>query len=228
MKICKYGITLKRIAKEDQEMLRQWRNSETVNRYMEFREHITTEMQMKWFESVDNYNNFYYIIYHKNEPVGLINLKDIDHEGDGAAESGLFIANEKYRGTHIPLLASLMIIEIDFTILGGKESYIRTLRDNKTAIAYNKSLGYQLCEGQEEIENQKYVLTPQRFEEKTGKIRKAAARLTKGEYANGFVLLENKDFESGIAQKLVNLMNSTPLSVDARTKTVADGLLIYY
>ncbi|MEA3504167.1 MAG: GNAT family N-acetyltransferase, partial [Bacteroidota bacterium] len=161
MKIFKYGITLKRITEDDLELLRTWRNSEHVNRFMEYREHITVGMQKKWFESVNNYNNFYYLIIYKGEKVGVINDKDILRGDDKVSEAGLFIAEEKYRNTHVPLLASLMMIEISLFILQGKINYIHVLRDNKQAIAYNKSLGYQLCERQDDVENQKYFLTPE-------------------------------------------------------------------
>lgn len=228
MKIQKYGVTLKRITEDDIELLRQWRNSEHVNRYMEYREHITPEMQQKWFQSINNYNNFYYLIIHKDEYVGLINEKNIDREGDGTSESGLFIANEKYKKTHIPLLASLILLEINFYILGGNISYIRTLRENKEAITYNKSLGYLLCEGQEDVQNQKYYLSPERFEAKTAKIRKAASRLTGGEYPNGYVLFEPVDYELGIAQKFEEKISGLNSPIDIKTKKTEAGMIYFY
>ena len=228
MKIQKYGVTLKRITEDDIELLRQWRNSEHVNRYMEYREYITPEMQHKWFRSINNYNNFYYLIIHKGENVGLINEKNIDRDGDGTSESGLFIANEKYKKTHIPLLASLILIELNFNVLGGKASYIRTLRENKEAIAYNQSLGYELCEGQEEVENQKYELTRERFLEKTAKIRKAAARLSSKDYPNGWLLFEAVDYELGIAQQFEKIIATHELPVEVKSKDVEGGRLFFY
>lgn len=229
MKIQKYGVTLKRITREDIEMLRQWRNSENVNRYMEYREHITPKMQEKWFDSINNYNNFYYLIIYRDDKVGLINEKNIMRHGEEeVSEAGLFVSNEKYKKTHIPLLASLMLLEVNFYILGGKISYIRTLRDNKEAIAYNKSLGYLLCEGQEEVQNQKYYLTPESFEAKTAKIRKAASRLTGGEYSNGYVLFEPVDYELGIAQKLEEKVSQLCSPVNIKTKKTEDGRIYYY
>ncbi len=228
MRIHKYGITLKRITEDDIELLRQWRNSENVNRYMEYREYITPKMQRKWFESINNYNNFYYLIIHKGEKVGVINEKNINREGDGTSESGLFVANKKYLKTHIPLLASLTLIELNFYILGGKESYIRTLKNNKTAIAYNKTLGYELCEGQEDVENQKYRLTRESFERATLKIRKAASRFTSSDYPNGYVLFEPPDYQLGIAQEFETIINRGNLPVNVKSKTLPEGKLFYY
>jgi|AntRauTorckE6833_2_1112554.scaffolds.fasta_scaffold02416_4 RimJ/RimL family protein N-acetyltransferase len=228
MRIHKYGITLKRIAEEDLELLRQWRNSEQVNRYMEYREYITPAMQQAWFQSINNYNNFYYLIIHKGNNVGVINEKNIDRKARGTSESGLFIANPEYLKTHIPLFASLTLIEINFYILGGKESYIRTLRNNQTAIDYNKALGYELCEGQEEVENQLYVLTPGSFENKTRKIRKAASRYNAKPYPNGYVLFEAHDYEQGIAQRFEEIINGGKLPVEVQRSETSEGVIFYY
>ncbi|MCF8338485.1 MAG: GNAT family N-acetyltransferase [Bacteroidales bacterium] len=228
MKIHKYGVTLKRITEEDIELLRQWRNSEQINRHMEYREYITPEMQKQWFDSINNYNNFYYLIIYKGDKVGVINEKNIDRSGKGTSESGLFIANKEYYKTFVPLLASLTLIEVNFYLLGGKESYIRTLRDNEEAIAYNKSLGYKLCEGQENVENQLYVLTRENYEQKTRKIRKAASRFTDSDYPNGYVLFEPHDYDLGIAQKFEKVVEKGELPVEVKIKETPEGKVFYY
>ncbi len=226
MIISKYGIRLKRIKQDDLELLREWRNSENVKKYMEFREHITPEMQQQWFETVNNYNNFYYIIEHKEVKIGVINEKNVDREGKGTSESGIYIALEKYRNTHIPVLASLMLIEISMFLLDGRESYIRILNDNHESINYNTSIGYELCEGQEELENQLYVMTKESFEQKTAKIRKAARRLCEKEYPNGYIILEPQDYETGIAQEHLKLINNH--RIKSHFKEVKEGTLFYY
>ncbi len=55
-----FAVTLSRLTIDDIELVRQWRNSETVRQFMEFREEITPEMQIKWFKSIDNEINNYY------------------------------------------------------------------------------------------------------------------------------------------------------------------------
>lgn len=228
MIIHKYGVTLKRITEDDIELLRQWRNSDQIKRNMEYREYITPEMQKKWFDSINNYNNFYYLIIYKGDKIGVINEKNIDRNGKGTSEAGLFIADEKYLKSYIPLLASLIMIEANFYLLGGKESYIRTLKGNKKAIEYNKSLGYQLCDGQEDVENQLYVLTRENFEKKTRKIRKAASRFTDSDYPNGYVLFESHDYELGIAQEFEKIIQQGGLPVEVKTEETGEGKVFYY
>ncbi|MEI6060482.1 MAG: GNAT family N-acetyltransferase [Bacteroidota bacterium] len=200
MKICKYGITLNRLRQEDLELVRQKRNSEEVSRFMEFREEITPEMQQKWFESINNFENFYYIIEYKGQKIGLLNDKNMDWKAR-TSESGLFLWDESYINTLVPVLASLCLLELGFYYLEWKTSFIHVLRDNPKAIEYVSSLGYTLAEGQENADNQLYYLTPEFFETKGKKIRKAALAYKDEEL---YMLLEPFDYESGIAQQIEN------------------------
>jgi UDP-4-amino-4,6-dideoxy-N-acetyl-beta-L-altrosamine N-acetyltransferase len=202
MKICKYGITLSRLREEDLEMVRQKRNSEEVNRYMEFREEITPEMQQKWFESINNFENFYYIISWQGRKIGLLNDKNMDWKAH-TSESGLFLWEEEFKDTIVPVLASLCLLDVGFYYLDWNTSYIRVLRDNAKAIAYVNSLGYMLTDGQENVENQLYYLTRELLETRGRKIRKAA-RAFMDESGEGYVFLESFDYESGLALQIEN------------------------
>ncbi|MCX6258934.1 MAG: GNAT family N-acetyltransferase [Bacteroidia bacterium] len=225
MKLVKYGVTLRRLCADDLELLRTWRNSDYVRQFMEYREYISPEMQQKWFETVNNPDNFFYIIEHNNEKIGMINEKNLDRNGKGTTESGILIAYEKYSNTFIPVCASLIMIEISLYLLNGKESYIRILKDNLRSISYNKKLGYQLCPGQEGIENQQYVLTRKSFEESTRKLRKAASKLSGGDN-NLYIIFYREDFESGLAQAAGKLLETLPIVI--QKKTGENGSTVYF
>lgn len=201
MKICKYGITLNRLRYDDIEFVREKRNSEEVRRFMEFRDEITPEMQEDWFERINNFENFYYIIEYKGAKIGLLNDKNMDWVAR-TSESGLFLWDESYINTIVPVLASLCLLEVGFYYLNWNTSYIKVLRDNAQAIEYVSSLGYTLSEGQEDIENQTYFLTRELFETKGKKIQQAARAFLDEESGEGYLLLEPVDYETGIAQKI--------------------------
>jgi UDP-4-amino-4,6-dideoxy-N-acetyl-beta-L-altrosamine N-acetyltransferase len=73
-----YGIVLTRLTAHDLELVRVKRNSEEVRSYMQFRDEITPEMQVKWFSSIDNEHNNYFLIHHGDEKVGMISGAEID------------------------------------------------------------------------------------------------------------------------------------------------------
>ncbi|MEO5645639.1 MAG: GNAT family N-acetyltransferase [Bacteroidia bacterium] len=184
MIITGFGIVLVRLQHHDIEMVRQHRNSDAINRFMESRKEISKDEQEKWFASIDNKFNNYFIVNYKNEQIGLIYGADIDWEKKETANGGVFIWNERLLETHAPLAASMLLTEISF-LLGMERTYIKMLRDNQRAIAYNYNLGYVLLPGQEEALNQKYVLTNENYYSKSARFRKSFVRM----FGENFTLL---------------------------------------
>lgn len=162
-------IRLTRLVKEDIELVRKWRNNERIREYMSFREHISREMQIKWFDSVNNDNNLFYIIWYDSERIGLVNIKNIDWVCQ-TGESGLFIFSENFQNSLLPYVVTIQVFNECFTSLGFTSIQAHILNTNKRAIRFNKSLGFELIESQENIENQLYVLTKENYELYSAKI----------------------------------------------------------
>lgn len=164
-----YNIRLIRLTKDDIELVRYWRNSESIRKFMNYREIITKEMQEQWFTSVDNIYNNYMIIEYKNEKIGLINGAEINWEEKVTGNGGIFLWNLNY--TEAALCASLLLTDASF-ILGFKETYIKNLKTNLKAIEYNLSLGYKQLPDDDDV-FYKFVLTEDNYKMKTDKLKKA-------------------------------------------------------
>jgi len=224
MKFVKYGITLRRINEGDIELIRQWRNSKEVKDQMHFRKYITKKMQKDWFKSINTIYNFYYIIEHNGNKVGLFNEKNIDWE-NGTSETGLFIADSKYINSPIPTLASLCLSEIGFNLIGGKKSYIHILKKNKKAIEYSLSFGYVLCEHQENKELQLYELTRENFDIKGKRLINAANKA----YSNSstlYLYLEKHDYQTELGTFIEQLIEKS--SPDISFETTTEGRIYHY
>jgi len=215
MIVRKYGITLRRLALEDIELVRQMRNSEEIRRVMQFRDEITPEMQLKWFESINNFENYYYIVEYQGNKVALINDKKMDWQAR-TSESGLFFWDKDYISTFIPILSSLVLLETGFYYLDWRTSYIHVIRDNFAAIGYCQQIGYELCEDQEDEENQLYFLSRENFEDKGRNIRRAAKTFMDEESGEGYLLLEPKDYESGLAQRIEQYFASSGIKLNSK------------
>ena len=198
MIIQKGNITFRKLVHDDIELVRNHRNSHDVSQFMEYREHITSDMQELWFKSIDNHHNLFFVIEYKGQKIGLINGKDIDWE-KRSMETGIFIWDSKYLNTHIPLLAVLIFGELGIMTFGLK-AYAHILVTNHRAKRYNKLLGFKLCEGQEGIENQLYVMTKESYIGKAKFIRGAFFKLTGKD--DTILEFENHDFNSGFADFL--------------------------
>lgn len=154
--ISKYGITLRSLSHSKIELVRHWRNHPSINQYMEYRGHITPEMQEAWFQKISaSDTDFYFIIEYQGRDIGLINIKDISYEKK-CGEPGIFVWDSDALNTGVSFLAVFALDDFCMETLGLETVYCHILRSNKRAIRFNKYLGYQLCPGQENLENQLY------------------------------------------------------------------------
>lgn len=172
MLIRKYGLTLKRLKEEDIELVRQMRNSGAIRNTMAYRKTITPEMQKKWFESVNNKYNGYFIIIRDGKKIGLINGKNIDFD-KRTCEGGIFIWDKNYKDTIVPALASIIMNDWTFYIINFNAIYAKVLLENKTAISYDKLMGYEPCEPlTDEKGVQWLILKKENYAKKANLIRK--------------------------------------------------------
>lgn len=211
MKLIRYGITLNRLTFEDLELIRQWRNSEKIRRNMIFREEITPEMQQEWFRSIDNYNNFFYIIEYNGEKIGLIDNKGTDWQA-GSTQSGLFIYEEKYRETHIPVAASLILMQIGYGLLNVQETRIKVLKDNQKALNYNLYFGFEICRNNPDEIFVEMIQRRESFFKKTNSLHHQLVKLTKDKDPYLYLYLEPHDYLNGVAQGVLNEMNKVEKS----------------
>lgn len=166
-----YGIKLKRLTAEYLELVRNHRNSEPIRNTMEYREIITSEMQQKWFRTIDNENNNYMLIFVDEKPIGLISGTQIDWEQMITGNGGIFVWDKDFIETVYPARAAVLMTDIGF-YLGIKKNYVKILRDNPKSISFNTSLGYQLLPDQDEVYNQQYELTADSYFSSVQKLRK--------------------------------------------------------
>lgn len=143
MILSKYGIELRSLGQKDLELVREKRNSEAVRNKMLYRDIITKEQQKQWYNKLNPISDFYFLIETDGNSYGLINVKDIDHKS-GSSESGLFIWDERALQSHIPVLASWLLSEAGYGIMGGHNTQIRVLKENKAAIEFNIKMGFTI------------------------------------------------------------------------------------
>ena len=172
-----YGVTLTRIQEKDIELIRYWRNQSDIVNFMEYKNYIFPEAQKKWFASIDNKLNYYFIIEFVNKKIGLINVKNYDRIA-GFGEGGIFIWDKNYIGSFAAVFSSLCLL--NFMLLKVNvcsKSRVRILSNNDRAIHYNKLLGYKLLQDQEKEINQLYELDVKDYLLMGEKLNKAAQAL---------------------------------------------------
>ena len=211
MKWTRYGVSLIRIKQEHIELVRQKRNDPAIRQYMEFQDKITPEMQQRWFKSIDNINNYYYIIEINGDKIGLIHNKNVDWETK-KSESGIFLWDRNYLSTHAPLYASLCFCEIGFYVFQGSDSIIKVRKDNHRAIEYNKLLGFELYDDKFSDEFNLYILAKKSFETKSKKYRKLAMEMNNND-SKLYLELDETDKKNGIVNLFIKYNNVIPIPI---------------
>ncbi len=196
--IIKENLFLERLQEKDIELIRKWRNAPEISQFMEYRDFITPEMQKKWFRSVNNNNNIYLVANYKGREIGLGNVKNIDWDRR-TMEAGLFIWDKEVQNSPIPLLGFMFLADIGILRL-NLTGHCHILKSNKRAQRFNKQIGFELCEGQENVENQKYRLTRESYRKKTDVFRKSILKDIDKEPIR--VIFEEHDRKDGFAEFL--------------------------
>jgi hypothetical protein len=217
MRIRKFGIELRRLKQKEIELVRNKRNLEEIGSTMLYREHITPEMQAKWFESVNNIYNNYFVIYIDNAAVGLINGKNIDFERR-SSEGGMFIWETSLWGTMQPALCSLIMSDFHFIINEFETNYIRILRSNTKAISHNRQLGYEATSDfPSSHEFQWYALSRENYLKHAPKIKKAVSQITS---TDATLELSDFDFLDDSEQDMKLLYEPLPDQLKAKINIV--------
>lgn len=197
MTIRKYGLVLQRIRTEHIEMIRGWRNDPKIKKHMFFQAMITPEMQQEWFESINNDQNYYFVIYLDNLPCGLISISSIDFDNKNAF-AGLFIYDDKYLGTDVPVRASLSILDVFFGFTNIESIYAKVRGSNIVAHGYNTSLGFKRIKKIELGQGYEYCLKKENYYQTTNLLHRATHKL----YGDKTTLEFDKDNAVEVALKM--------------------------
>lgn len=224
MKFIKYGVTLSRLKEEEIEMVRRWRNDPVVVANYAFRDHITPEMQRQWFRSINNKNNLYLIIHYRGQTVGVINLKNINWE-EQTAESGIFIPYKEYHETPVSAIVSFLTTEFLFKLFNWKAVHAHVLKGNQPVQAFVRQLGYELSPGQEEVENQEYSLSREKFEKLAPRIKKAIHTLA-GDQSAGKCIIEPCDDQDELVIFLEELAKKNMRTL--KTEITEEGRVYFF
>lgn len=221
MLVSKNNIHFYRLKEEDLELVRNWRNHNSIKKYMVYREHISKEMQQEWFDSINNNFNLYFIIEYKGKKIGLINGKDINWEGK-TMETGIFIWDKYYRKTHIPTLCTMIFAEVGVAIWELKPT-ATILKNNERALKYNKMLGFKVIEDDPDKEYVRLSLEKDSMGFIAKKLKVALNLLSGDEPIK--IVFEKEDLDSGIHELFKSGLDPEKIK---KLETDEDSITYYF
>ncbi len=154
MRITQGKTVLRSLDKEDLELVRNWRNNESVNQHLLHREYISKEAQLKWFAKTETDNALYLIIEENAQPLGLIYATEIDIQKNsfyGNIMMGYPLQKDAWTSVKaVLLLCDLMLLRCNFKII-----YSVVHKNNSPALAMNRRLGFIPFKEDEDVSYQR-------------------------------------------------------------------------
>lgn len=136
-------IALRYMQPEDKEMVRSWRNSDAVSKYMHTSGDITPQEHTRWFDRVlaDRTCKYWIVTFH-GEPVGVVNLYNIDLVNQRCYWS-FYIGNIEMRGKGIGTFVEYEILRIVFEELKLNKLCGEILSWNEVILRIHDAFGYR-------------------------------------------------------------------------------------
>ena len=141
------SLVLKNILKVDeslQNLVREWRNSDEIRRYMCNENIISEKQHSEWIKSLKNSDRKeVYIVFYDESPIGVVSIDDIDFNNK-KCEWGFYIYETSLRGRGIGQRFLVSVIDYVFNELGMEKLNGNVLEVNPNVIEMHKKLGFQM------------------------------------------------------------------------------------
>jgi UDP-4-amino-4,6-dideoxy-N-acetyl-beta-L-altrosamine N-acetyltransferase len=135
-------IGLRDLWPEDKAMLLRWRNLPEVSRYMYTDHVITVEEHDRWFQGIpSDPTRRYWIITLKDEPVGLVNLYQIDSQNKRCYWA-FYVAGENARGKGVGSFVEYTVLRTVFSELQLNKLCCEVLAVNTAVINMHRYFGF--------------------------------------------------------------------------------------
>lgn len=142
MELSNYGITLREVDQSDLELLRNWRNSDEISKYMLSREYISEEMQRNWYASCKARGDLNFVICFEGRDIGFLGLKVVNKDSN-IYNPGIYFSELEGRNSFLPYLVHLCFFEYIYKRNPSVVMVTQILRMNKRALRFALSCGYQ-------------------------------------------------------------------------------------
>ena len=134
-------VNMTRLREEDLEMVMDWRMRPYITKFMNTDPVLTIEGQKKWFDRIkDRDDQINWIIRIDDEPVGLINVFDIDRI-NSRCSWGYYIAEREARSLQLALYLEWSLYDFVFDELKLHKLCNETWVENQQVIKLHKMCG---------------------------------------------------------------------------------------
>lgn len=136
-------ILLRTVSEDDLEMIRNWRNSDEVSKYMYTSDIISKDQQESWFERIkDDKSSRYWIIEYKGEDLGLASLTGINNTLDSCYWA-FYLGDTSIRGAGIGGKVEYNVLKYVFEKLKLNKLRCEVFVFNQNVIKMHEKFGFR-------------------------------------------------------------------------------------
>jgi len=134
---------VRKLVKGDLEIIRKWRNSPQVNRYLFNRHEILSKEHLLWFDSVHNNPLRHLLVYEDNSHIKAFLQYEQLSEQTKTFEWGFYIAPE-YHGEGLGFEFAKLMLSYAFDELKAEKVFGQVISLNLPSIKLHKKVGFKL------------------------------------------------------------------------------------
>lgn len=136
-------IKLIEVEKEHIELIRQWRNSPEVSKYMYSDEYIREEEQDKWFKKISNdQTSKYWIVEYDNKKIGVASLTQINLHFSSCYWA-FYLGDTSNRGAGIGAKIEFNVLSYVFESLGLNKLRAEVFAYNDKVVKMHEKFGFR-------------------------------------------------------------------------------------
>ena len=136
-------IKLTELTDNDIELVREWRNSDEVAKYMYTENKISSEQQKKWFASIQNRADCkYWLIEYDGRKLGVANLIDINHTLQSCYWA-FYLGDSSIRGAGIGSKVEYNVLSYVFDELKLNKLRCEVFVENDKVIKMHEKFGFR-------------------------------------------------------------------------------------
>lgn len=139
------GIYLRKMTREDTDLIVAWRNSDAVRKNFIYQELFTRESHENWIRTKVETGDVVQMIIcdaATDAPLGSVYIRDIDRHHN-KAEYGIFIGEDSARGRGVGTATAKLMLRYCFEEEQLHRVYLRAFADNMAAIRSYEKAGFQ-------------------------------------------------------------------------------------
>jgi len=136
-------VKLTQLSEDDLEMVRKWRNSENVAKYMYTDEKITSDQQKNWFAAIrDRQDCQYWIIEYDGQKIGVANLVDINKTFQSCYWA-FYLGDSSVRGAGIGKKVEYNVLSYVFDKMKLNKLNCEVFVENDRVIKMHEKFGFR-------------------------------------------------------------------------------------